>query len=273
MDSGTTKPFAPPFAPLVAVPACVRAVDGQPFHQVGDKYVRALALCAGATPLMLPSLGEDLPDLAGLVRRLDGVMLTGSPSNVHPDHYGKIATPEAEPYDLERDATSLDFIRLALAEGLPLLAICRGFQELNVALGGSLHARVHELEGRMDHRRPQHPELDVQYGPKHPVRLRAGGPFAALAGAESLMVNSLHWQALDRVADDLVEEAWAEDGTVEAVSVAGARAFALGVQWHPEYKAWENPFSQSLFEAFGAAAARRAAERNNAQDHSLSAVS
>jgi putative glutamine amidotransferase len=192
-------------------------------------------------------------------------MMTGSPSNVHPSHYGQAETPEAEPFDTARDSTSLALIRLALAEGVPLLAICRGYQELNVALGGTLHARVHELPGRMDHRRPQHPELDVQYGPRHPVTLRAGGPLAALAEAAGidgpLMVNSLHWQGLDRLAEGLVVEAEAEDGTPEAVSLRGARAFALGVQWHPEYKAWENPFSRQLFAAFGAAARARAAAR------------
>lgn len=255
--------------PLVGVPACVRDVDGQPFHTVGDKYVRAVAVCAGAAPLMIPSLGEDLVDLRRLVRSLDGIMMTGSPSNVHPSHYGQPASVEAEPFDPARDATSLALIRIALAEGVPLLAICRGYQELNVALGGTLHIRVHELPGRMDHRRPQHAELDVQYGPRHPVILRPGGPLAAMAKAASidgpLMVNSLHWQGLDRIADGLTVEAEAEDGTPEAVSVDGARAFALGVQWHPEYKAWENPFSRELFEAFGAAARARAAARGTGQ--------
>lgn len=263
----------PPTAALVGVPACVRDVDGQLFHTVGDKYVRALAVSAGATPLMIPSLGEDLLDLRRLVQRLDGLMMTGSPSNVHPEHYGQPETAKAEPFDRVRDATTLQLIQIALEEGLPFLAICRGFQELNVALGGTLHARVHEVEGRMDHRRPQHPELDVQYGPNHPVRLRPEGPLAAMAGAETLTVNSLHWQALDRVAERLVPEAWAEDGTVEAVSVSGARNFALGVQWHPEYKAWENPFSQRLFADFGKAVQNRAADRQKSEAPALSTFS
>jgi len=263
MSKTSPLPLAP--LPLVGVPACVRDVDGQPFHTVGDKYVRALAISAGVAPLMIPSLGEDLVDLRRLLRGLDGLMMTGSPSNVHPSHYGLPETPEAEPFDRARDATTLALIRLALAEGVPLLAICRGYQELNVALGGTLHARVHEVAGRMDHRRPQHPELDVQYGPAHPVTLRPGGPLAAMAAAAGiagpLMVNSLHWQGLDRLGDRLVVEAEAEDGTPEAVSVQGCRSFALGVQWHPEYKAWENPFSRQLFEAFGQAARARAAGR------------
>ena len=262
--------------PLVGVPACVRDVDGQPFHTVGDKYVRALAISSGVAPLMIPSLGEDLVDLRRLLHSLDGLMMTGSPSNVHPTHYGQVETPAAEPFDAARDATSLALIRLALDEGVPLLVICRGFQELNVALGGSLHARVHELDGRLDHRRPQDPDLDVQYGPKHPVKVRAGGPIAALAEAAGvegdLMVNSLHWQALDRVAERLTVEAEAEDGTPEAVSVKDAKAFALGVQWHPEYKAWENPFSRELFEAFGQAARQRAAHRPVEEGSALAAL-
>lgn len=262
--------------PLVGVPACVRDVDGQPFHTVGDKYVRALAISAGVAPLMIPSLGGDLVDLRRLVRSLDGVMMTGSPSNVHPSHYGQPESVEAEPFDTARDVTSLALIRLALQEGVPLLAICRGYQELNVALGGSLHARVHEVPGRMDHRRPQHPELDVQYGPSHPVTLRAGGQLAAYARAAGidgpLMVNSLHWQGLDRIAANLTVEAEAADGTPEAVSVEGAKAFALGVQWHPEYKAWENPFSRQLFEAFGAAARARAATRPSEDVFPLAAL-
>src|SRR3546814_99869 len=213
--------------PLVGVLACVRPVDGQPFHTVGDKYVRALAISSGVAPLMIPSLGEDLVDLRRLVGALDGLMMTGSPSNVHPSHYGQAATIEAEPFDVARDATSLALIRLALDEGVPLLAICRGYQELNVALGGSLHVRVHEVPGRLDHRRPQHPELDVQYGPHHPVTLRPGGPLAALAKAAGiagpLMVNSLHWPGLDRIAARLTVEAEAEDGTPEAASAAGAK--------------------------------------------------
>jgi len=262
--------------PLVGVPACVRDVDGQPFHTVGDKYVRALAICAGVAPLMIPSLGEDLVDLRRLVGALDGVMMTGSPSNVHPTHYGRVETPEAAPFDAARDSTALALIRIALDEGVPLLCICRGYQELNVALGGSLHPRVHELAGRMDHRRPQHDDLDVQYGPKHPVALRAGGPLAALAEAAGiegqLMVNSLHWQGLDRLADGLVVEAEAEDGTPEAVSVATAKNFAIGVQWHPEYKAWENPFSRQLFEAFAAAARARAGDRASQEAFPLAAL-
>ena len=247
--------------PLIGLPACSRIIDGMPYHTIGDKYLRAVAEAADSIPLAIPAFG-DLLDLPDLVSRLDGLLLTGSPSNVHPSHYDTPASPEAEPHDPHRDATTLPLIQAALDGGLPLLAICRGMQELNVALGGTLHARVHELEGRDDHRRPQHEDLTVQYGPRHEVRLSAGGEMARLAGGETLMVNSLHWQAVDRLAPDLIVEAIAPDGTIEAVAVRGAQAFALGVQWHPEYRPLDDAFSTRLFAAFGAAARVRAASRH-----------
>ncbi len=247
--------------PLIGVPACIKEIGDNSFHVVGDKYLRAVSEAAGSIPLVIPALGNGV-DLRALVARLDGLMLTGSPSNVHPAHYGTEPSPEAEPHDEERDATTLPLIRLALEEAVPLLAICRGMQELNVALGGTLHARVHELPGCMDHRRPKHDDPDVQYGPRHEIALTPGGEIEALAGAREITVNSLHNQGLDRVADGLTVEAVAPDGTIEAVSVKGARAFALGVQWHPEYKALENSFSTRLFSAFGEAATERVRTRN-----------
>jgi putative glutamine amidotransferase len=245
---------------LIGLPACIRTIEGLPFHTVGDKYLRAAAEAAGGMPLIIPAFGDDL-DLPALVARLDGLLLTGSPSNVHPSRYGAPAIPEAEPHDPRRDATTLPLIHAALADGLPLLAICRGMQELNVALGGTLHARVHEQPDCIDHRRPKHEDMDVQYGPRHEAHLCAGGRLAALAGAETLVVNSLHWQAIDRIAPGLDVEALAPDGTIEAVAVANASAFALGVQWHPEYRVLDDPFSTRLFAAFGAAARGRAQAR------------
>lgn len=246
--------------PLVGLPACVRTLDDAPFHVVGDKYARAVAVCAKALPLVIPSLGKQL-DIESLVASLDGLLMTGSPSNVHPSHYDQAPTPEAEPFDPERDATSLPLIEAALDQGVPMLAICRGFQELNVQLGGSLFPRVHELPGRMDHRRPKDPDPDVQYGANHRVTFDAGSRAAEIFGKLEMDINSLHWQALDRVADRLVVEGRADDGTIEAVRVKDAKAFAIGVQWHPEYKAWENPNSVRLFEAFGDAVRARAALR------------
>lgn len=246
--------------PLIGVSADMRQIDGQPFHAVGDKYLRAIMLATDAVPLVIPAFGE-LYDLPELVHRLDGVLLTGSPSNVHPTHYHTAPTPEAEPYDRERDATTLPLIREALDQEVPMLAICRGMQELNVALGGTLHARVHELPDRFDHRRPKHDDPDVQYGPRHPIALTPDGAFRRLAGSDELTVNSLHWQGVERVAPRLRIEATAPDGTIEAVSVKDAKNFALAVQWHPEYKVLDNDFSAKLFAAFGAAAQQRAEAR------------
>jgi putative glutamine amidotransferase len=245
---------------IIGVPTDLKQIDGNPFHAVGDKYVRAVAIAAGGIPFVIPSFGDlyDLPDLVG---RFDGVLLTGSPSNVHPTYYGTEPTPEAEPHDEARDETTLPLIREVLDQAVPMLAICRGMQELNVALGGTLHARVHELPRRMDHRRPQHDDPDVQYGPRHDIALTEGGALHQLAGSTTLTVNSLHWQAVDRIAPDLAVEATAPDGTIEAVKVVGARNFALGVQWHPEYKVLKDAFSTKLFAAFGEAARRRAEAR------------
>jgi putative glutamine amidotransferase len=246
--------------PVVGLPACVHEIKDLPFHAVGDKYLRAVAVSAKALPVIIPSLG-DIVDIEAIVASLDGLLMTGSPSNVHPSHYGTAPSPEAEPYDPKRDSTSLPLIRVALDQGLPLFAICRGFQELNVALGGNLHARVHEITGRMDHRRPIHPDFDVQYGPKHKVAFTQESEIAEILGTRELEVNSLHWQALDNVAEDLVVEGRAADQTAEAVRVKNAKSFAIGVQWHPEYKSTENAASTRLFEAFGAAVRARSAAR------------
>ena len=251
--------------PLIGLPACVRTLDDQSFHVAGDKYVRAVARCVKGLPLVVPALGTHL-DVEALVASLDGLLVTGSPSNVHPSLYDRAPGPEAEPYDRERDDTSFPLIRAALDQGVPLLAICRGFQELNVLLGGSLHPRVHEVAGRLDHRRPQDPDPDVQYGPKHRVTFEADSRIAEIFGTREMQINSLHWQALDRVAEKLIVEGRADDGTVESVRVKDAKAFAIGVQWHPEYKAWENPLSARLFEAFGTAARSRRAARRSGKD-------
>ena len=247
-------------SPIIGVPADRRAVEGKPFHAVGDKYGRAIALASDATPFMLPAFGE-LYALPGLVHKLDGLMLTGSLSNVHPTIYGAEPAEVYEPYDRARDDTTLPLVHEALAQAVPLLAVCRGFQELNVALGGTLHPALHELPGRLDHRAPEHDDPDVKYGPNHSAALTPGGAVAAIAGREELTINSLHRQAVERLAPDLEIEAQAPDGTIEAVSVRDAKAFAIGVQWHPEYKVLEDPFSTKLFVAFGEAARARAEAR------------
>lgn len=243
--------------PIVGVPACIKEMDGLPFHAVGDKYLRAVAEAAEAIPLVIPAFGDEY-DIPDLLSRLDGLLFTGSPSNVHPSLYGHDATEEHAPHDPARDATTLPLIRAALDEGVPLFAICRGHQELNVALGGTLTPAVHLLDGRLDHRRPKDPDLDVQYGAHQKARLAPDGRLIDLLGRPEIMVNSLHRQAIQDLAPRLAVEATAEDGTIEAVWVKDAKDFALGVQWHPEYKALENPDSAKLFKAFGDRARARA---------------
>lgn len=246
--------------PLVGLSADCKSIDGRPVHTLGDKYARAVAQAAGAVPLVLPALGEDL-DIPALLAGLDGVVLTGSPSNVHPARYGAAASAVAEPYDTARDSITFPLIAAVLAAGMPLLAICRGCQELNVALGGSLHTRLHELPGRLDHRAPASDDPDVRYGPVHALAIREGGRLHALLGTTEVQVNSIHSQGIDRLAERLVIEGEAPDGTIEAVSVRDAPGFALGVQWHPEYRAIDNPVSMKLFTAFGEAAAEHARRR------------
>jgi len=235
--------------PIIGVSADVFVIEGHRFHAAGEKYLAPIATM-GALPRIIPSLGagESVEDL---LQGLDGLLLTGAVSNVEPRHYQGGEESLCPPYDPDRDATTLPLIRTAIARGLPLLAICRGHQELNVALGGSLHARVHEQPGRLDHRTPPGDTHEVKYAPRHPVKLTKGGVLAGLAGdKEVIMVNSLHWQAIDRLADSLAIEAVAEDGTIEAVRVKGAESLALGVQWHPEWRFDQDPFSLALFDAF-----------------------
>ncbi len=247
--------------PLVGVTSCFKTRDDFHFHSVGNKYVDAVVAGAAAVPVLIPALGPRL-DPDDLLARLDGLMVTGSPSNVDPSHYGGPPAREGNEADPARDATTLPLIRQALAQGVPLLCICRGLQELNVALGGSLHQHVQEVPGRFDHRSDKTKPLRERYGLAHPVRLTPGGTLQRLFdGAERIEVNSLHGQGIDRLADRLTVEAVAEDGTVEAVSVQGAKGFALAVQWHPEWQVLENPWSRRLFAAFGAAARARAAAR------------
>lgn len=246
--------------PLIGIPACARMMGAHPFHVAGDKYIRAVSEGAGALPLLIPALGDGL-DLDDLLARLDGVLVTGSASNVEPHRYGGPPSAEGTLHDPARDATTLPLIRAALAAGVPLLGICRGFQELNVALGGTLHQRVHDVPGLSDHREDDTAPLEVQYGPAHSVTLAPGGVLARLAGCGAVRVNSVHGQGIDRLAPGLAVEARAPDGLVEAVRVADAPALALAVQWHPEWRFQENPLSSALFAALGDAAAERARRR------------
>jgi putative glutamine amidotransferase len=233
--------------PLVGIPACAVTHNDMPFHRTPSRYAESVLHGAHAIPVLIPPLGEAvLP----ILDQLDGLLVPGSPSNVHPSHYrgGESETPEM--HDPARDATTLPLIRAAIARGIPLFAICRGIQELNVALGGSLIQRVHMQPNRHDHRGGPG-DLETRYGPKHPVAV--SGSLARILGAEHIVVNSVHGQAIDRLAPGLVAEATAPDGTIEAVAMPGAPGWLLGVQWHPEWNHAANPHSVAIFTAFGAA--------------------
>ncbi len=239
--------------PVVGVPACARVIEGHPFNVVGEKYIAAVAEAAGCLPLLIPSLPVPL-DLEAVLGAVDGLLVTGSPSNVHPARYQGEASRPGTLHDEQRDATTLPLIAAAIARGMPVFAICRGHQELNVTLGGTLFQHVQELPGRLDHRAPDGEPIAVKYGPAHKVTVTPGGLLARLTGLTEFEVNSLHSQAIDRVAPGLAVEAIAPDGTIEAVTAPDAPGLVIAVQWHPEWRALENPVSMRLFEAFGEAA-------------------
>lgn len=226
---------------------------------MGEKYARAVLEAAGGIPLLIPALAEEL-GLDELVTRLDGLLFTGSPSNVEPHHYAGPPSAPGTLHDPERDATTLPLIRKAVAAGVPILGICRGFQEMNVAYGGSLHQKLHEVPGFLDHRDDESQPLEVQYGPAHEVTLEPGGMLRRFSDSERLTVNSLHHQGIHRLGTGLVVEARAPDGVIEAFRVADSADFAVAVQWHPEWQVMSNPFSRALFAAFGQAASSRASK-------------
>jgi putative glutamine amidotransferase len=228
-----------------------------PFHAVGEKYLLAVVEAAGALPLIIPALGERI-DLDELLRTVDGLVFTGSPSNVEPHRYSGPASDAGTLHDAARDATTLPLLPHAIRNGVPVLGICRGFQELNVAFGGTLHQKLHELQGYADHREDGQQPLEVQYGPAHEVILEPGGLLRSFSDDDRIQVNSLHSQGVDRLGANLVVEARAPDGVIEAFRVQDAPRFALAVQWHPEWQVMSNSFSKALFAAFGDASRDRA---------------
>jgi putative glutamine amidotransferase len=246
--------------PFVAVPADYKEIDGYRWHAASEPYLKAVISGIGGIPLIVPAFGEAI-DLGALLDRVDGVLLPGSGSNVHPARYGELPSVDAEPYDRRRDATSLPLIHAALERGVPLFAICRGMQELNVALGGTLIPEVQKLEGRHDHRAPPGDDQDVRFAIRQDVTIIAGGALDKVLGAGTVQVNSLHRQAIGRLADRLAVEATAPDGTIEAVRVIDAPGFAIGVQWHPEYWVESDQPSAKLFAAFARAIRARIAAR------------
>ena len=236
--------------PLVLVPACNKMLGDHPYHIAGKKYADAVRL-AGCLPLVVPN--ADPAELEALLAIADGVFLTGSPSNVHPSLFDEDVLDTSLPLDPARDAWTLPLIRHALATGLPLFTVCRGTQETNVALGGSLHQAVHDVAGHADHRAPGDQPVDVQYGAAHAVFVEPGGVLERVVGLQKFDVNSVHGQAVHRLADGLRVEARAPDGVVEAFSAEGARGFNLCVQWHPEWQAADNDVSMRMLTAFGQA--------------------
>jgi len=236
--------------PVIGIPADRRFLDPHPFHVVGEKYATAIRDGADALPFLIPALGNSL-DAKMVLQRVDGILLTGSASNVEPHHYGGEDSRPGTLHDPHRDSTTLPLIELALDMGVPLFAVCRGHQELNVVLGGSLHQTVHEVAGYHEHRENPDDPLEVQYGPSHEVRLVAGGLLRECAGMDTVTVNSVHSQGVDRLAEGVTVEAVADDGLIEGFRVDGVKNFALAVQWHPEWQVTEDSFSMAIFRAFG----------------------
>jgi len=262
---------SPLLYPLIGVNACTQHLPGKhPSFMAGEKYIQAAALGAGGIPLVIPALAEALP-LSQLIHNLDGLLLTGSPSNIEPFHYrGEPSAPGTQ-HDPRRDATTLPLVRAAIAAGVPLLGICRGFQEMNVALGGTLHQVLHETGRYLEHREDQGTSLEDQYNTLgHAIRITPGSLLSAIwPSSPDVGVNSLHGQGVKDLAPGLEIEAVAEDGLIEAFSVRDAKSFALAVQWHPEWQ-WhpgpgvgEFPFYRAILKAFGDACRLRQANRSN----------
>jgi putative glutamine amidotransferase len=245
--------------PVVGVIGNTHLVENRfPAQLVGERNLRAVADVTGALPLMFAGTPE-ITDIDALLDAVDGILLTGARANVHPTRFGLAAHPAHEPYDNHRDALALALVEACVARGVPLLGVCRGFQEMNVAFGGSLHPEIRELPGRINHRMPRlengeiHPDPLVIFADRHDVALTPGGAFATLLGCETIRVNSLHGQGIDVPGKRIVVEGVAGDGTIEAIRIADAPGFALGVQWHAEYDPQKNPVNRTLFRAFGTA--------------------
>ncbi|KVE24120.1 glutamine amidotransferase [Burkholderia vietnamiensis] len=250
--------------PLVGITADLTQIGAHASHTVGDKYVAAIVDGAHALAMVLPALG-DRQSVDDVLATVDGLLFTGSYSNVEPHRYGGEPSAPGTKHDPARDATTLPLLRAALDAGVPVLAVCRGFQELNVVCGGTLHQRVHEVPGLDDHREDDDAPMDTQYGPAHVVHLTPGGLLHTLAGGrDDVHVNSLHKQGIAQLGAGLAVEAVAPDGLIEAVSVVDAPAFALAVQWHPEWRHAQDPLSTAIFHAFGDACRARRHARTQA---------
>lgn len=245
--------------PVVGIIGNSHHLEERFFVQMGgENNFRAVAEVADALPLLFAGIPE-VTDIGTLLDTVDGILLTGARANVHPDLFGKPASPAYEPYDADRDATALALVETCIGRNIPLFGICRGFQEMNVALGGTLHPEIRDLPGRMNHRMPRlengdiHPDIDYVFGDRHDVNLIADGYFANLLGKQTIRVNSLHGQGILEPGERVIVEGVAEDSTAEAITVKDAGGFAVGVQWHAEYDPQTNPTNRKLFEDFGKA--------------------
>ena len=249
--------------PLVGVIGSRHLVnDRYPAQLAGEKNLRAVAEVSGALPVMFAG-APSITDIGSLLDAVDGVLLTGGRSNVHPTHFDVEPDPSHEPYDEDRDEVALRVVEACVDRAVPILGLCRGIQEMGVAYGSTLHPEIRDLPGRMNHRAIRlengeiHPDQEVVFADRHEVRLVPGGVFAGLFGRETIRVNSLHGQGILEPGDRVVVEGVAEDGTIEAIRVAGAPGFALGVQWHAEHDPQTNPVNRALFRAFGDAVRER----------------
>ena len=256
-DGSISRPLVGIATGLIQNPA-----HSVPAHGIGDRYIQAVRFGAGADPFLIPVLGEG-HDARSLASRLDGLFLPGGRPNIEPHHYDGPPFPDDEFRDPARDATTLPLIGACLELGVPIFGVCRGLQEINVALGGSLHYRIHLVEGKLDHRMPKDGDMDVKFGLKHTISLDPYGMLATLVDTVEVRVNSAHGQGIDRLAEGLAVEAVAPDGIIEAIRVVDAKTFAIGVQWHAEWRFDEHDLASALFRCFGDAARDRRAARLN----------
>ncbi len=246
--------------PLVGVICDVQTISPHRFHVAGEKYLRALTQASDVVPVLIPCLQDD-QNIEHWVNRVDGIFLTGAYSMVDPKHYGESKIDAPYQYDAQRDGMAFGLIDAIRQRDMPLFAVCRGFQDINVALGGSLHQAVQEVTGMMDHREDKTASLEQQYAPIHSVSVKENSLLARITGQANFMVNSLHSQGINQLATGLSADAVSEDGLIEAISIDNM-TFGLGVQWHPEWKVTENPIQKQLFEAFGNACLKRLLDGN-----------
>lgn len=227
--------------------------DEYPAHAAGSMNCQAVAEVSGAVPMIVPSC-PSLIDVEDLLTSCHGFLFTGGRPNVHPEEYGEPETEAHGAFDRSRDRVALPLIRACVERGLPILGVCRGFQEVNVAMGGTLYPEIRDLPGRMNHRMPPDGTLEEKFELRHTVTFSENGPFHQLLGAQEVMTNTLHGQGIKEAGERVVIDGFAPDGTPEAIYIKDAPGFSLSVQWHPEYRAGEDPVSRPLFEAFGEAA-------------------